>query len=90
MPLHDFKCPSCETIFEEHVPVGFHQCPCPDCGATADKVYVKMPNTIKEFVVDYPGSKRLKAGYIHSHGDRPATKTQVQGHSFSAKKSTKD
>lgn len=32
-----------------------------------------MPTTI---VLDYPGSKRLKAGYVHSHGPRKASKIQ--------------
>lgn len=79
MPLHDFQCGSCACVFEEMVPVGMHRCPCPKCGAEGEKVYVKMPPTLTEFVPDYPGSKRLKAGYVHTHGDRPATRIQSTG-----------
>lgn len=32
MPLYDFRCRACETVFEEFVPVGTLP-PCPQCGA---------------------------------------------------------
>lgn len=49
---------------------------CPECGAEA-KFILCAPAIVTNIVVDYPGSKKFKAGYIHSHGDRKGTKIQV-------------
>lgn len=46
------------------------------CGL-AGKRLISAPAIPSHIVVDYPGSKKHKAGYQHSHGDRPGTKIQV-------------
>ena len=53
-----------------------HSGKCPECGETA-KFVLCAPALVTNIVVDYPGSKKFKAGYQHSHGDRKGTKIQV-------------
>jgi putative FmdB family regulatory protein len=79
MPLHDFECIACGSMFEEIVPAGMHRCPCPECGAEGEKVYTKSPPILTAIIPAYPGCKKQKAGYAHSHADRPATKIQSTG-----------
>ena len=49
--------------------------PCPECGEPAHFVITKAPALFTTIIPSYPGSLKLKAGYVHSHGDKPATKT---------------
>jgi putative FmdB family regulatory protein len=79
MPLHDFVCPGCNAAFEEMVPAGMHLCPCPECGRDAEKVYTSSPPILTAIIPDYPGCRKHKAGYVHSHADRPATRTTGKG-----------
>ncbi|MCD6217902.1 zinc ribbon domain-containing protein [bacterium] len=37
MPIYEFKCTKCKTIFEDRVPVGQHTHKCPICGGKAKK-----------------------------------------------------
>lgn len=54
--------------------------PCTEeCGKAAKQVFRTPPTTWivgegHKTVLDYPGSKGLKAGYVHSHGFKHATK----------------
>ena len=80
LKLFDFDCAVCGNTFEALVEgVDGQPEECPAC--TADSGFTKhlasfsLPTTI---VVDYPGSKRFKAGAIHTHGDRPAEKAGRQ------------
>lgn len=50
--------------------------PCPECGEPAHSVITKAPVLFGTIIPSYPGSLKQKAGYVHSHGDKPATKTQ--------------
>jgi len=79
--MHDFVCPQCGTEIEEIVKVDKNgkvvdKLQCDACGTTMEIIFKKAPVTFSTIVPDYPGSKKLKAGYIHTHGDRPATKVQ--------------
>ena len=87
MPTYEFECeeghqfeifcsisskpenPSCPAEFEDGT----------ICGKTSRQVILSAPfiNNSELRILDYPGSKRLKAGYVHSHGPKMATKTQV-------------
>jgi hypothetical protein len=49
---------------------------CPKCSKSMLRYWKKSPVTFTVIVPDYPGSKKHKAGYVHSHGDRSATKVQ--------------
>ena len=76
MILIDLECPKCGAIIEELVEDGI-SVECPECSTEMQRVWngqaPKLPTTI---VVSYPGCKRQKAGHVHTHGDRPATKIQ--------------
>lgn len=52
------------------------------CGLPARQVFLTPPTTWipgvdHKTVLDYPGSKGLKAGHVHSHGFKHATKMSV-------------
>ena len=77
MILLDFKCPHCDLAFEALVPRNARQhAPCP-CGQTGDRT-VSAPRTFHEIVPTTLTSKKRKAGYQHSHADRPKTPGKVQ------------
>lgn len=85
----DFACGKCQHEFHDLVQGRDGQPDaCPSCKSSngftklASALYV--PTTI---MVTYPGSKRHKAGYIHSHGDKPAEKGNSQISMYSPKKS---
>jgi predicted nucleic acid-binding Zn ribbon protein len=77
MPVYDYLCPndhahehSCKIV--ERVDTR----ECPECGEIA-KFQFGAPAIVTHIVVDYPGSKKHKAGYQHTHGDRRGTKIQT-------------
>jgi putative FmdB family regulatory protein len=72
MPLYDFKCEGCGETTEEVVPYDVKSLDC-GCGAKKKRLACAA-NTLTNIVPSYPGSLRQKAGYVHTHGDRPATK----------------
>lgn len=75
MPMYDFQCPKGHQ-FEEISAVNEVVC-CPECGETAEKVWRKSAPVLTAIVPDYPGSKRFKAGYQHTHhADQSATRVQ--------------
>jgi putative FmdB family regulatory protein len=80
LKLYDFECQGCALIFEGLVE-GVEGLPdiCPACGSGTD--FKKIPSTFAlptTIIPCYPGAKRLKAGYVHTHGDRPAEKAGSQ------------
>jgi hypothetical protein len=85
MPMHDYKCDTCDKVFEECVPLDpvTGKCPpvlpCKYCTGVARIIYLSAPKIFGTIVPDYPGAKKQKAGYVHTHGDRPATKVQGKG-----------
>ena len=81
MILRDYRCPACNHTFEalvskNDVPL------CPACGKANGEAVPSAPKLFNTIVPTTRTSKKHKAGYVHSHGDRPATKVQVQGASF--------
>lgn len=75
MPMHDFECPNCGAECEEIVTLT-EVLKCTTCDSTMKKVFKKAPVTFGTIIADYPGAKKIKAGYVHTHADRPATKVQ--------------
>jgi hypothetical protein len=78
----DFLCEKCEAVFEDLVE-GHKGEPdmCAECGSLEG--FKKLPSIMNRpttIVPSYPGSKRFKAGYVHTHADRPAEKA---GHQIS-------
>jgi len=52
---------------------------CPECGSKQGfKKLISLPSIPTKIIVDYPGSKRFKAGYQHTHADRSAEKKGSQ------------
>lgn len=76
MPLYDFKCPDCNWVTEDIVSSETETVPCEKCRHTAQKIYVGCAKQLTTIIPSYPGCLRQKAGYVHTHGDRPATKIQ--------------
>jgi len=72
MPLYDFECNACGKVVEEIASVETKKMDC-NCGGTLERL-VAAPTVLTEIIPSYPGSLKQKAGYVHTHGDRPATK----------------
>lgn len=83
MPMYDFKCtnPRCGHVDEEVVPSGTEEYTCTECGAKSKRFFADCAKTLTTIIPDYPGCKKKRAGYVHTHGDKPATR--VQGCGFS-------
>jgi putative FmdB family regulatory protein len=80
MPNYDFSCPNGHPDYEVRCSIASkadEPHPCPECGVAGKSVILVSPAMPTLIVVDYPGSKKHKAGYIHSHGDRSGTKVQA-------------
>lgn len=76
MPVYDFRCPEghdYEVRCSIAARVDPHLC---GCGLPGKLVILTAPrvNDTSVVILDYPGSKRLKAGYVHSHGPKMATR----------------
>lgn len=82
MPLHDYACSHCGNTFEKIVSPGETEVPCPECRESADRLYIACAKRLTTIIPSYPGCKKKKAGYIHTHGDKPATGVQGRGVSF--------
>lgn len=78
MPNYDFVCPD-DHVTEYRFSIADRPktAPCAECGKEAKFAILVAPALPTTIVVDYPGSKKHKAGYVHSHADIPATRTQV-------------
>ena len=79
MPTYDFQCENAH-ITELFCSISSKPDtrPCPECGAPSKQVFTTAPHVWKNILVlDYPGSKALKAGYVHTHGDPGASKVSI-------------
>lgn len=74
MLLYDFECPKCGKIREELVSNPDEKILCDNCGKNMHRIFVKSAVILTTIIPSYPGCKTQKAGYVHTHGDRPATK----------------
>lgn len=77
MPLYDFACPNGHDEFEVRCSIAaktaeLHRCP--ECGEPGQPVILQAPLLCTTIVPMYPGSKRVSAGTVHTHGDKNATK----------------
>ncbi len=71
----NFECEKCGEVFDDLVE-GIEGKPesCPRCSSATG--FTKLPSAInlaETVIPSYPGSKRIKAGYQHTH-NRPAEK----------------
>jgi putative FmdB family regulatory protein len=79
MPTYDFMCAQghAHEIFCS-ISARPEISPCPECGAESRQAFLSAPHVWKGlYVLDYPGSKALKAGYVHSHVDPGVSKVSV-------------
>jgi len=71
MPTYDYMCKNDHHV--EHfcsISAKPETLPCPECPEPMKPVILTAPHQWKNlYVLDFPGSKALKAGYVHSHGD---------------------
>lgn len=77
MPTYEYMC-SNDHVHEARFSISERpeQHECPECKQMAKQVILTAPAIPSHIVIDYPGSKKHKAGYQHSHGDRKGTKIQ--------------
>ena len=76
MILFDFRCVDCDTVTEGLVARGCEQITC-ECGGSANRMPC-APHMFQEIVPTTLTSKKYKAGYVHSHGNRPKTPGKIQ------------
>ncbi len=76
MPTYDYGCKNGHD-FEVRCSIADRpqELSCPTCGGSSHQVILQAPKLFTTIVPDYPGSKKLKAGYTLSHADKNATKT---------------
>lgn len=74
--MQDYRCRECGHRFEylhqttEDIEV------CPQCGSNEADLQLGG-HQLTTIIPSYPGCKKVKAGYVHTHGDRPAEKISV-------------
>jgi len=76
MRMKDFRCPICSKTIEDLVENDVKSLVCPVCSTPMEHVWLSAPTTMIECIPSYPGCMKQKAGHVHTHGDRPATKIQ--------------
>ena len=74
MKLYDFFCPYCDYHSEELVD-NDEKPLCPNCGSEMKREMSKL-HWITNIVPSYPGCKKQKAGHVHTHCDKDATRIQ--------------
>lgn len=76
MKVYDYVCDECKRT-ELNILVDNKDTPliC-ICGTQMTRL-ICAPKILTTIIPTYPGSQRHKAGYVHKHTNRPATKTQV-------------
>ena len=73
----DYYCRSCGADYEFlHHPMD-EPATCPKCSSVDAEKRGTAGKLLSVIVPVYPGSKKKKAGWIHSHGDRPAEKGAI-------------
>lgn len=76
MRMKDFQCAACGLMLEELVDNDVNSWDCPACAGEMQHVWTAAPKLCTEVIPSYPGCKGQKAGYVHSHGARDASKIQ--------------
>ena len=82
MPLYDFECPACGHHFEDIAKLDDKDtvtCPlCTEGWVAKGNHRIGATKTFTTIIATTPHSKKYKAGYVHSHGDRPKTEGKIQ------------
>ena len=79
MPLYDFTCSACHYEFEAIVPSSEETTKCREgtCEGTAGR-HTPATHSFSLIQATHLKSKKLKAGHVHTHGDRPKTPGKIQ------------
>ena len=83
MPMYDFKCTLCGHEEDDIQPSGTTKIVCSKCNGQSERFFADCAKTLTTIIPSYPGCKKVRAGYVHTHGDKPRTKVQGRGTSFS-------
>jgi putative FmdB family regulatory protein len=75
--IQSYKCGDCSDVYEFMHHPSDEPAVCPKCGSTKTEVQLGTPLPLHVIIPVYPNSKRLRAGYVHTHGDRPKEKISV-------------
>jgi hypothetical protein len=76
MPVYDFRCSYCKHELNDEICGAEESVKCPECNNIMDRDF-PAPKVFNKIIPMYPGAKKLKAGYVHTHADQPATRSQV-------------
>lgn len=80
--LFDFSCPACGETFEALCDREQTEMPCraEEAQACAGIAVRQIPVTTSfvKIQATHTKSKKLKAGFVHTHGDRPRTPGKIQ------------
>ena len=76
MLVYDYVCPKCEHEQLNVIVKYAEEVRCEKCDTVLTRQH-PSPNIFTTIVPTHTDSQRLKAGYVHKFGNRPATKTQV-------------
>ena len=75
--LREYRC-ACGVQFEHLFMTADETPACPECGVAASENDELMGGTLCSTIIPmYKGSLKQKAGYVHTHADRPAEKGSV-------------
>jgi putative FmdB family regulatory protein len=75
MPIYDYVCDCGHELKNELAKVD-EEILCEECGKPMQR-RMSSPHIFTTIIPTYPGSGKHKAGSVHKHVNRPATKTQV-------------
>jgi putative FmdB family regulatory protein len=76
--VYDYECQDCSFLDEHFINTSSEEpILCEKCGSSNMRRCLSSPAVLTKIVPSYPGSKRVKAGYQHTH-NRPAEKAASQ------------
>lgn len=79
LKVFDFRCNNCKEEFEDLVDISIPGgVECALCGSKDTQQILSPVATLTAIIPSYPGCKRMRAGYVHSHGDKVADKAGRQ------------
>lgn len=73
--LQAYVCNSCKATYD-YLSMGADDPAKCACGSL-DGTILPGGRTLTTIIPAYPGSKRMKAGHVHTHGDMPAERGSV-------------
>lgn len=74
--LQSYRCRDCQADYEFMHHPSDEKASCPSCGSNSAELQLGGV-TLTTIIPVYPGAKRFKAGYQHTHADFPAEKGSV-------------